>query len=176
MVVNQYQKIFLPVSKFYNREDEVDESKMDKMLITTTFTLSTDKVDILNTPNKENTPFPVVEIVDVKPEPTDHNINSNQVETGYYQPIQVIIDDNINTKELMKIDSIKLKEKEQFLSWYIDLTSQCAFHGICILQIDCMEKDITMGKDLSMKHMGMEKFYLHNHMPALVSKLLRQMT
>eukprot|EP00957_Ditylum_brightwellii_P013209 997117-Ditylum_brightwellii.AAC.1 len=30
-VGNQYQKIFLPMSKFYNREDEVDESKMNKM-------------------------------------------------------------------------------------------------------------------------------------------------
>mmetsp|Transcript_3974 Transcript_3974/g.6107 ORF Transcript_3974/g.6107 Transcript_3974/m.6107 type:complete len:87 (+) Transcript_3974:69-329(+) len=36
-----------------------------------------------------------------------------------------------------------------------------------------MEKDNTMGKDWSMKHVGMEKFCLHNHMSALVSKLLK---
>eukprot|EP00957_Ditylum_brightwellii_P086727 6598692-Ditylum_brightwellii.AAC.1 len=36
-----------------------------------------------------------------------------------------------------------------------------------------MEKDNTMGKDWSMKHVGMEKFCLCNHMSALVSKLLK---
>eukprot|EP00957_Ditylum_brightwellii_P097358 7415717-Ditylum_brightwellii.AAC.1 len=36
-----------------------------------------------------------------------------------------------------------------------------------------MEKDTTMGKDWSMKHVGMEKFCLSNHMSALVSKLLK---
>eukprot|EP00957_Ditylum_brightwellii_P187691 14292175-Ditylum_brightwellii.AAC.1 len=36
-----------------------------------------------------------------------------------------------------------------------------------------MEKDNTMGKDWSMKHVEMEKFPLRNHMSALVSKLLK---
>eukprot|EP00957_Ditylum_brightwellii_P058310 4420537-Ditylum_brightwellii.AAC.1 len=31
LVGNQYQQTFLTVPKFYNREDEVDESKMNKM-------------------------------------------------------------------------------------------------------------------------------------------------
>eukprot|EP00957_Ditylum_brightwellii_P129403 9871917-Ditylum_brightwellii.AAC.1 len=73
----------------------------------------------------------------------------------------------------MKIDSIKLKQKEQIFSWYIDLTIHCALHDIYIPQIDCIEEDNTMGKDWSVKHVGMEKFCLHNHMPALVSKLLK---
>eukprot|EP00957_Ditylum_brightwellii_P067574 5129825-Ditylum_brightwellii.AAC.1 len=67
---------------------------------------SSEEINILDTPNKENTPHPAVEIMDVIHKPTDHTINSNQVETGYYHPIQVIIDDKISTKELMKIDSI----------------------------------------------------------------------
>eukprot|EP00957_Ditylum_brightwellii_P117981 8998545-Ditylum_brightwellii.AAC.1 len=228
MVGKQYQNTFLPVSKFYNKEDKVDESKMNKMFdnVFTTcsklmnqskkidnitldtikleygkdlcsnafimhehndgpyeeYALSTEippsllsinEVDTLDTSNKENTPPPVLEIVDVKPKPIDHNINCNQVETGYYHPIQVIIDDKINTKERMKIDSIKLKEKEQFFSWYINCTLHCALLGIYILQIDCTEKDNTMGKDWSMKHVGMENFCLRNHMSALVSKLLK---
>eukprot|EP00957_Ditylum_brightwellii_P037157 2812734-Ditylum_brightwellii.AAC.1 len=49
---------------------------------------STDKVGILDTTNKETIPPTEVEIVDVKPEPIDYNINGNQVETGYYNPIQ----------------------------------------------------------------------------------------
>eukprot|EP00957_Ditylum_brightwellii_P189920 14458191-Ditylum_brightwellii.AAC.1 len=190
MVGNQYQKTLLPVSKFYNTEDEVDESKMNKMLdnrkkidnatldvIKLEYVLpslsSTDKVDILETPDKETIPPPVVEIVNVKPEPTNHNINGNQVKTRYYYPIQVIIDDKINTKELMKIDSTKLKEKELFFSRYIDFTIHCAPHGIYILQIDYMEKDNTMGKDWSMKHVAMEKICLCNHMSAMASKLLK---
>eukprot|EP00957_Ditylum_brightwellii_P195460 14892840-Ditylum_brightwellii.AAC.1 len=36
-----------------------------------------------------------------------------------------------------------------------------------------MEKDNTMGKDWSMKHVGMKKFCLCNHMSALVGKLLK---
>eukprot|EP00957_Ditylum_brightwellii_P089313 6800267-Ditylum_brightwellii.AAC.1 len=60
---------------------------------------STDKVDILNTPNKETPPPTVMESVDMKPELTNCNISCNQVETGYYNPIQVIIDDKINTKD-----------------------------------------------------------------------------
>eukprot|EP00957_Ditylum_brightwellii_P115369 8798391-Ditylum_brightwellii.AAC.1 len=233
MVVNQYQKTFLPVSKFYTREDEVDDSKMntmfDNIFITCSklmnqnkkidnamldmikleyvkdlcskifimhkyndgpykeYALSTEsfihyidqmiktnqdirvlltmvnfkklkfdcdtvppsltsseEITILDTPNKENIPPPVVEIVDVKHEPTDHTIDSNQVEIGYYYPIQVIIDDKINTKELMKVESIRLKEKDQFFSWYINLTIHCALHSIYIPQIDCMEKDNIM--------------------------------
>eukprot|EP00957_Ditylum_brightwellii_P084776 6446330-Ditylum_brightwellii.AAC.1 len=73
----------------------------------------------------------------------------------------------------MNIDSIKLKEKEQFFSWYIDLTIHCALPGIYIPQIDCMDKDNTMGKYWSIKHVGMEKFRLCNHMSVLVSKLLK---
>eukprot|EP00957_Ditylum_brightwellii_P069619 5288117-Ditylum_brightwellii.AAC.1 len=88
-----------------------------------------DKVYILDTTDKETIPPTELEIIDVKPEPTDYNINGNQVEMGYYIPVQVIIDDKINTKKLMKIDSIKLKENNQFFSWYIHLTIHCALQG-----------------------------------------------
>eukprot|EP00957_Ditylum_brightwellii_P146207 11132375-Ditylum_brightwellii.AAC.1 len=128
---------------------------------------SSEEINILDTPNEENTSPPVVEIVDMKHESTDHIVNINQVEAGYYHPIQVITDDKINTKELMKIDSIKLKRKKQLFSWYINLTIHCALHGIYIPQIDCMEKDNIMGKNWSLKQVGMEKFRLRNHMSAL---------
>eukprot|EP00957_Ditylum_brightwellii_P074142 5633965-Ditylum_brightwellii.AAC.1 len=126
---------------------------------------STEKVYVLDTTDKETIPPAEVEIY------IDYNTNGNQVETGYYNPIQVNTDNKINTKELMKIDSIKLKEKDQLFSWYIDLTVHCAFNGIYIPQIDLVEKYNTMGKDWSMKHVGIEKICLRNHMSALVSKL-----
>eukprot|EP00957_Ditylum_brightwellii_P150133 11432756-Ditylum_brightwellii.AAC.1 len=73
----------------------------------------------------------------------------------------------------MKIDSIKLKEKDEFFSWYIDLTVHCALHEIYIPQHDYMGKDNTMGKDWSTKYVGMEKVCLCNHMSVLVGKLLK---
>eukprot|EP00957_Ditylum_brightwellii_P036550 2768749-Ditylum_brightwellii.AAC.1 len=42
----------------------------------------TDKVDILDTTNKETIPPTEVEIINVKSEPTDYNINDDQEETG----------------------------------------------------------------------------------------------
>eukprot|EP00957_Ditylum_brightwellii_P083988 6383799-Ditylum_brightwellii.AAC.1 len=167
MVGNQYQKTCLPVSKFYTREDEVDEHKMNTIFdnVFTTcsklmnqskkindatldaikleygkdlcskafimhkyndgpyeeYALSTESfihyidqiieknqdirvlltvvnfkslkidcdtvppslsssedIDIFDALHNENNPPPVVEIVDVKYEPTDHTINNNQ--------------------------------------------------------------------------------------------------
>eukprot|EP00957_Ditylum_brightwellii_P061908 4698263-Ditylum_brightwellii.AAC.1 len=157
-----YREYALSPESFTHYIDQMIEINQDSMVLLTMIDFkklkcdcdtvplkqpSMDKVDILDTTDKETIPPTEVEINDVKPELTDYNINGNQVDMGYYNPIQIIIDDKINTKELMKIDSVKLKEKEQNFSWCIDLTIHCALYGIYIQQIDHMEKDNTMGKD-----------------------------
>eukprot|EP00957_Ditylum_brightwellii_P073378 5576602-Ditylum_brightwellii.AAC.1 len=48
---------------------------------------SMEEVVILDTADKENIPPIDVDIIYVKPELKDYNINGNQVEIGYYNPI-----------------------------------------------------------------------------------------
>eukprot|EP00957_Ditylum_brightwellii_P061881 4696389-Ditylum_brightwellii.AAC.1 len=142
---DQYKEYALSPGNFTHYIDQMIKTNQDIRVLLTMVNLknvkfdcdtvplkpsSTDEVDILDTTNNETILPNEVEIIDVKPVPTDYNIDGNQVEMGYYNPIQVIIDDKINTKELMKIDYIKLKEKEQFFSWYINLTIHCTLHGI----------------------------------------------
>eukprot|EP00957_Ditylum_brightwellii_P061590 4673830-Ditylum_brightwellii.AAC.1 len=52
----------------------------------------------------------------IKQEPKDIK-PSTHIGKGYYEQSEVIIEDKLNKKELFKIKSIKLKDKEQFFSW-----------------------------------------------------------
>eukprot|EP00957_Ditylum_brightwellii_P138589 10563603-Ditylum_brightwellii.AAC.1 len=65
-----------------------------------------EEIFILDTTDKETIPPTDKEIIDVETETKDFNKNFDQVEMGYCSLIQVIIDEKINTKELMKIESI----------------------------------------------------------------------
>eukprot|EP00957_Ditylum_brightwellii_P116197 8863339-Ditylum_brightwellii.AAC.2 len=51
----------------------------------------------------------------IKQEPKDLK-NSATIDKGYYKDSEVIIDDKLNKKDLSKIISIKLKDKDPFFS------------------------------------------------------------
>eukprot|EP00957_Ditylum_brightwellii_P040901 3096540-Ditylum_brightwellii.AAC.1 len=109
----------------------------------------TDEVIVVDNNDSKSTTIINEDTITVKPEPMVFGKNK-MVEMGYYNPIEVIIKDKINAKELMKIESIKLKEKDQFFNWFIDLTVHCSIQRIYIALINHLEKDSVMGKDWSM--------------------------
>eukprot|EP00957_Ditylum_brightwellii_P022595 1704322-Ditylum_brightwellii.AAC.1 len=74
----------------------------------------TDEAIVVGNKDSKFTTIINKDTIDVKPEPMVFN-NSQMVEMGYYNPIEVIIEDKINEKELMKVESIKLK-KDQFFN------------------------------------------------------------
>eukprot|EP00957_Ditylum_brightwellii_P181602 13833486-Ditylum_brightwellii.AAC.1 len=55
------------------------------------------------------------EDVPIKHEPKDLK-NSATIDKCYYEHFEVIIDDKLNKKDLLKIDSITLKDKDQTFS------------------------------------------------------------
>eukprot|EP00957_Ditylum_brightwellii_P193864 14763627-Ditylum_brightwellii.AAC.1 len=55
------------------------------------------------------------EDIPTKQEPKDHKISAT-IYKSYYKHSDVIIDDKLNKKYLLKIGSIKLKDKDQFFS------------------------------------------------------------
>eukprot|EP00957_Ditylum_brightwellii_P211618 15366382-Ditylum_brightwellii.AAC.1 len=87
----------LLIESFTHYIDQMIESNNDISVL-----LTVDKdLDIVLTEEESN----------VKTEPKDVN-NVHTMETWYYHKIEMIIDDKMNTMELMKIESIKLKDKE----------------------------------------------------------------
>eukprot|EP00957_Ditylum_brightwellii_P110946 8461422-Ditylum_brightwellii.AAC.1 len=91
------------------------------------------------------------EDIPIKQEPSNHK-NSATIDKGHYKHSDVFIDEKLNKKVLLKIDSMKLKDKDQFFSWYKEFTLHCLVNGVYMPQIKCLEKDITMELDWNINY------------------------
>eukprot|EP00957_Ditylum_brightwellii_P205941 15346084-Ditylum_brightwellii.AAC.1 len=105
-------------SKSFYIQDHEDGPYKEYTISTGSFTYYTNQMIDLGTDIKEHKDRHIKqEPKDIKPYTTS--------DKGYYEHSEDIIENKLNKKDLLKIESIKLKDEEQFFSWYRDLTLHC---------------------------------------------------
>eukprot|EP00957_Ditylum_brightwellii_P099972 7618510-Ditylum_brightwellii.AAC.1 len=130
-------QVLLTMVKFEFFNLDITAEKTDSKLIQDAINIKTKKQESSVTVTDKD--------IEIKTEPKNCDMNST-LEKGYYHPIDTIIGDKLNTKELLKIKSIKLKDIDQLFLWYIDVTIHCVMNGIYIPQINCTKKTIPWGR------------------------------
>eukprot|EP00957_Ditylum_brightwellii_P004163 317043-Ditylum_brightwellii.AAC.1 len=94
----------------------------------------------------------------------------NPPTTFKFEEQTLSIINNINQKEFMKIDTLKLKHKDNFFKWYKDIFTHGFHQGIYISILSSTTKDSTIGK--AWKTLHPSKQNQHDDMMYTIGRLL----